>query len=82
VVIEHDVCAGLREEFYGRGADAAGASGNQCSLACERNHFSPDEWRVEISSELRVKNSEFTVQSRKLNSQNLKPCMNGQPLRR
>jgi hypothetical protein len=31
----------LREEFYGGGSDAAGASGNQCGLACERNHFSP-----------------------------------------
>src|SRR6202041_940749 len=71
VVVEHDVRAGLREKFYSGGSDAAGASGNQCSLACERNHFSPDEWRVEISSE-------FTVKNCKLDSLNLKPCTNRQ----
>jgi hypothetical protein len=42
MVIEYDVCARLREEFYGGGSNAAGASGDQCSLACERNHFSPE----------------------------------------
>jgi hypothetical protein len=41
MVIEDDVRARLREEFYSGGSDAAGASGDQCSLACERNHFSP-----------------------------------------
>ena len=41
VVIEDDVRAGLREELDGGGSDAARASGNQCGLACERNHMSP-----------------------------------------
>jgi hypothetical protein len=64
MVIEDDVRAGLREQFYGGGSDAAGASGNQCGLACERDHLSPDEWRVEIGSELKAKSSRLKVASK------------------
>ena len=35
VVIEDHVRAGLREKFYGRGANASRASGNQCRFACQ-----------------------------------------------
>src|SRR5712692_4765246 len=49
-VVENHVGAGLREEFDGGRADAARTAGDECRLACERNHETPESRNSKIET--------------------------------